>query len=217
MLFLTTLLPLITLALRVAAADVEQGIPLVSHPANAYLPSRPQTHEALEANSIIPVHYGSNAQQSEPPPCLPEMNQQVLAYMRQLMPHATNLQMFVGRLEEAKAKWKEYAELAMLTCFVTGIAGGFFVLIAYTESECHRKDGAIHCGRWRRNELGDGLKIGECKPLPSEINACSNPSTVTHLSPVASKAPGGHGGWLTEKEVPGGASDRGEEDEGWCT
>ncbi|KAJ3912591.1 hypothetical protein F5877DRAFT_84650 [Lentinula edodes] len=189
MLFLTTLLPLITLALRVAAADVEQGIPL-SHPADVHLASRPQTHEgAPEANPTIPVLYGSNVQQSVSPPCLEDMNRQVLAYVRQQMPRAMNLEVFVGQLTQAKEKLKNLAKGVMPKCIFATFATGFLVVLVYSRMECH----GLHCKPWRRNELGDNLEIGQCERLPIEIDACSNPSpTDTHLSPVASKAPGGH-------------------------
>ncbi|KAF8823187.1 hypothetical protein HHX47_DHR10000264 [Lentinula edodes] len=204
MLFLTTLLPLITLALRVAAADLEQGIPLgsVSHPANVHL-SPPTYREALRANPIIPsgppptyrealgadptiptIHYGNNAQQSVSHRCLEELTQRV--------PHATNLEVFVGRAAEAKDRLDKF--LNKPECKIAVVAAGLVVLLIYAGTGCHWADEAIHCRRRRRNELGDGHKIEQCERLPIEINACSNPSrTDTHLSPVASKAPGGHG------------------------
>ncbi|KAJ4469714.1 hypothetical protein C8J55DRAFT_492009 [Lentinula edodes] len=190
MLFLTTLLPLITLALRVAAADVELGIPL-SHPADVHLPSRPQTHEgAPEANPTIPVLYGSNVQQSRS--FLEVVNRQVLAHVRQQMPGAMNLEVFVGQLEEAKEKLKKLAEGVMPKCIFATFATGFLVVLVYSRMECH----GLHCKPWRRNELGDNLEIGpgQCERLPPiKIDAYSNPSpTDGRLSPVAPKAPGGH-------------------------
>ncbi|KAJ4496600.1 hypothetical protein C8R41DRAFT_866205 [Lentinula lateritia] len=203
MLFVTTLLPLITLALRVAAADLEQGIPLgsVSHPANVHLPSDPPPpYEALRADAIIPAaHYASrpddssNAQQSVSPRCLEEAEQQALAYIRQEIPNATNPQVFVGRVAEAKAKLLKYAKGVMYTCSIATAAVGFIVLIVYTEMECHGRGANLHCGHWRRNELTDGPQIEQCKRLPMKIDACSNPSTTDKpLSPSTSKAPGGH-------------------------
>ncbi|KAJ3809682.1 hypothetical protein EV368DRAFT_65571 [Lentinula lateritia] len=236
MLFLTTLLPLITLALRVAAADLEQGIPLgsVSRPADVHLTSDPPPpHEAPEANPIIPtVHYGSNAQQSVSPPCLEEAEQQALAHVRQQMPHATNLRVFVGRLAEAKDRLQNYVKGVMPQCKIAVVVAGVIVLVVYAETECHRKDETIQCKHWRRNKLTDGLKIERCERLPIKIDACSNPFTTDrHLSSGTFEAPGGHvkmdsarmsyrrrlewsdqTGRVADGE--GGASNCGEEDEG---
>lgn len=169
MLFLTTLLPFITLALRVVAADVEQGIPLVDsvpRPADVHGPP-PTYREALGADPIIStIHYGNNARQSVSHRCLEEVTRRV--------PHPTNLEVFVGRLAEAKDRLDKF--LNKPECKIAVVAAGLVVLLVYVGTECHRADEAIHCGRWRRNELGDGHKIEQCERLPIEINACSNPS-----------------------------------------
>ncbi|KAJ3858958.1 hypothetical protein EV359DRAFT_86973 [Lentinula novae-zelandiae] len=111
MLFLTTLLPLITLALRVTAADLEQGIPLgsVPHPANVYLPSHPQTHKEPPEASIPTVDYGSNVQQSVSPRCLEEV--------------------FVGGLAEAKDRLQDYVKGVMPKCIFATFAAGFLVVL----------------------------------------------------------------------------------------
>ncbi|GAW10509.1 hypothetical protein LENED_012785 [Lentinula edodes] len=180
--FSNTLLPLITLALRVAAIDLQQGIPLksVSHPANVYIPS--EVVEATEANAIVPAaHYAStpnddsngNAQKSVSLRCLEEARQEVLAHTTlQQMPHGAKVQVFVESLVFAKNKLQNYVKGTMSKCAVAGAVAGLIILI-------------------RQNDLKNDLEIEQCEHL--QIDACSNPSTTDkHLSPVTSKAPGGH-------------------------
>ncbi|KAH7878990.1 uncharacterized protein C8R40DRAFT_1088335 [Lentinula edodes] len=189
--FLTTLLPLITLAVHVAATNPEQGsIPLTMiHPGAVHLPDPPPTYnEATRPNAIIPAaHYSSAQDGTEQPPlsgisprCHQQAIQRGLELGRQeLGPNhrdVSNLRAVMERVTSVEDALKRHPQ-TLITCFAFTVAGGLAMVMIYL-TNCGGK-GDWTCNPFsKRNGLGSNP---QCKHL--DIEVCRNPSpTVSYCS-----------------------------------
>ncbi|KAJ3908130.1 hypothetical protein F5879DRAFT_409167 [Lentinula edodes] len=199
--FLTTLLPLITLAVHVAATNPEQDlIPLtILHPGAVHLPHPPPTYdpptydEATRSHAITPPpHYSSAQSGVEQPPlsgisprCQQEARQRALELARQeLGPNhgdVSNLRAVMERPNSVGDALMRHPG-TVIACFLLSATAASATVAIYL-ANCGKGD-------WACINKRDGLGSNpQCKRLDVEV--CHNPSPTDAHSP--SKATGGHG------------------------
>ncbi|KAJ4479576.1 hypothetical protein C8J55DRAFT_560735 [Lentinula edodes] len=204
--FLTTLLPLITLAVHVAATNPEQGsIPLTILPPGAVrLPDPPPTYgppphdpstydEATRSHAIIPAAHYSSAQSGVEQPslsgisprCQQEARQRALELARQeLGPNHGDVSNLRAVMERANSVGDAFMRHpgTVIACFLLSATVASATVAIYL-SNCRKGD-------WACINKRDGLGSNpQCKHLDVEV--CHNPSPTDAHSP--SKATGGHG------------------------
>ncbi|KAJ3924397.1 MAG: hypothetical protein NXY57DRAFT_969979 [Lentinula lateritia] len=200
--FLTTLLPLITLAVHVAATNSEQGsIPLtILRPGAVHLPDPPPPYnpptydEATRSHAIIPPpHYSSAQSGVEQPPlsgisprCQQEARQRALELARQeLGPNhgdVSNLRAVMERVTTSVGDAFMRHPGRVIACFLVTATVASATVAIYL-SNCGKGD-------WACINKRDGFGSNpQCKHL--DIEVCRNPSPTDTHSP--SKATGGHG------------------------
>ncbi|KAJ3851122.1 hypothetical protein EV368DRAFT_66020 [Lentinula lateritia] len=183
--FLTTLLPLITLAVHVAATNPEQGsIPLrIVHPEDTHLPGPPPTYsEATGPNAIIPAAHYSSAQDGVEQPPLPGISprcqQEAIRHAlelgsQELGPNhgdISNLRAVMERVTSVGNALKRHPQTAIACSLVT--VGGGLAMVAIYLTKCGEK------GDWTCNPFTTSKRDGlgsnpQCKHL--DIEVCRNP------------------------------------------
>ncbi|KAJ3898391.1 hypothetical protein F5879DRAFT_1005878 [Lentinula edodes] len=198
---ISALLPLITLAVHVAATNPEQGsIPLnhLPRPGDAHLHGPPPSYEeAIQSNNNIPAAHLHNpaltsfdehevqpaaAMPNVSPRCLEAARQQAYAEAIQVVGNRDTSQLHVVITSgDAPMDPRTRRKAVVVWCAVIAGIAGIAVYAIWASAECHPTETAPHCTAWRRRDKIDSTpNINQCKPL--DVDACRNPSPTGSLS-----------------------------------
>ncbi|KAJ3859453.1 hypothetical protein EV359DRAFT_86380 [Lentinula novae-zelandiae] len=207
---ISTLLPLITLAVHVAATNPEQSsIPLnhLPRPGDVHLQGPPPPYEeAIQSNDNIPAAHLHNpastsfdehevqpatAVPNASPRCLEAARQQAYAEAIQVVENRDRSELRVVITSgDVPMDPRTKRKAVVVWCAVVAGISGMFVFALWASGECHPTQTAPHCTAWhRRDNLDSTSNIEQCKPL--DVGSCRNSSPTGTLSkPVTS---GEHG------------------------